>query len=192
MCELGICIIKTLGKLGDYMRKKLSRNKLLKWLKSVSGIMLTSVIFVKDVDSINLTSDSPKFLAAAMETNLTTFPKGQYVVSYENMEDVSNDDFEPSLSIWTTAYNAHVNGGGKIENLSNLISALADYEYCIASNKGSEFSAYQLGSVYVKKPIHPEDMDKLLVIIKKYTSFAFFDGVNFNSGTAYVNGEKFT
>ncbi|MUK43745.1 hypothetical protein GNP61_19595 [Aliivibrio fischeri] len=174
------------------MRRKLSRDKLLKWLKSVSGVILTSVIFVKDVNSINLTSFSPKFLAAAMEANFTTFPKGQYVVSYEKAEEMDNDDFEPSSCIWTTAYNAHVNGGGKIENLSNLILALADYEYCIASNKGNELSAYQLGSLYVKKPIHPEEMEKLLVIIKKHTSFAFFDGANFNNGSTYVNGKRFT
>ncbi|WP_041943362.1 hypothetical protein [Vibrio furnissii] len=174
------------------MKIKLSRAKLIKWLKKVLGVTLLSISFGNDVSSVISNTTSPKFLAHVMEQRLDSFPKGHYLVEYVRSDEDEQDDIPYNKTIWVIAYNANVAGGGKILNLTNLLNDLANYEYIISSTKSS--GAYNLTTVHAKQPQDPFELEELLITLNKHASFVSVqDGSGIvHGGNSFVNGKKFT
>ncbi|MCL1076476.1 hypothetical protein [Shewanella dokdonensis] len=146
-----------------------SRKELSKWLRHVSGILLLSVSYTKDVSTIIVNTQSPRFVAEAMDVR--PFPKGQYLVKYEYIEHKENsqqpDDIPYMESVWGLAYDANLFDCSKILQRSKLIYEMADFEYCISTDRDS--GAYRITSLLAKKPENPLDLEKLLAVMKKYT-----------------------
>lgn len=175
------------------MKKKFSRAKLLKWLKSAAGITLLSISFGNSVSTVVSNTTSPRFVAQAMEKRLDAFPKGTYIVKYErSSEDEEQEDIPYSKTIWAMAFDANLARGGKILNLSMMISELGDFDYVVSSNDNR--GAYQLTSILVKQPEDPLELESLLITLNKHASFVSVeDGSGEMSNVnSFINGKKFT
>ncbi|NLQ25582.1 hypothetical protein HGO26_22285 [Shewanella sp. S-1] len=111
------------------MKKKLSRSKLKKWLKSAVGITLLSISINDDVSTVISNISSTSFLSKAMEQRIEAFPKGIYLIEYQRDDPEEDDDVPYNRTVWALAFDANLARGGKILNLSNLLSDVSDYEY---------------------------------------------------------------
>ncbi|WP_254623104.1 hypothetical protein [Vibrio cholerae] len=174
------------------MKQKFSRSKLKKWLKKAAGVTLLSISLVNSTSSIITNTSSPKLVAQAMEQRIESFPKGSYLVEYERNDDEEQDDFPYNKTVWALAYDANLSRGGKILNLTTLLSELGDFEYVISTTKDT--GAYNLTSVFVKQPEDPLELEALVGTLKKHASFVTVeDGSGeMHGGNSFTNGKKFT
>ncbi|SHO21935.1 Putative uncharacterized protein [Moritella viscosa] len=175
------------------MKKKLSRSKLKKWLKSAVGVTLLSISLGSSVSTVITNSSSPSFVSKAMEHRIGAFPKGIYLVEYErNDNEADQDDIPYARTIWAMAHDANTSTGDKILNLSNLLAEVGEYEYVISSN--NDTGAYRLTSITVKQPENPIELEELLHVLNKHASFVTVaDGSNEITGSnSFINGEKIT
>jgi len=175
------------------MKKKFSRSKLVKWLKSAVGISLLSISLGNNISTVMTNTTSPQFLAQTMEQRLDSFPKGNYIVEYErNTEEDEQDDIPYSKTIWAMAYDANLARGGKILNLTSLLTKIGDFEYIVSSTKDT--GAYNSTSIFVKQPENPLELEELLVTLNRYASFVTVeDGSGeITSTNSFINGKKFT
>ncbi|WP_238929560.1 hypothetical protein [Vibrio harveyi] len=174
------------------MKKKLSRSKLLKWLKTSASITLISISLLNNASTIVSNTSSPKLVVQAMEQRIDSFPKGTYLVEYERSEDEDLDDIPYNKVVWAAAYDANVSSGGKILNLTSLLAELSDFEYVISSVKDT--GAYNLTTVFAKHPEDPLELEELLGTLNKYASFVTVDDGSgeINLGNSFVGGKKFT
>lgn len=176
------------------MKKKLSRSKLLKWLKSAVGVTLLSISLGNNVSTVMTNTTSPQFVAKAMERRLDAFPKGTYIVKYErsaNEDEDEQDDLPYSRTVWAMAFDANVARGGKILNLSTMLSEIGEYEYVVSTN--DDTGAYRLTSILVKQPENPIELEELLNILNRHASFVSVeDGSGEMTGAnSFINGKKF-
>lgn len=174
------------------MKKKFSRAKLLKWLKSAVGVTLLSISLGNNVSTVMTNTTSPQFVAKAMEQRIAAFPKGTYIVKYKLSSDENEqDDIPYSRTVWAMAFDANVARGGKILNLSSMLLEISDYEYVVTSN--NDTGAYKLTSIMVKQPEDPMELGVLLNTLNKHASFVSVeDGSGEMTGAnSFINGGKF-
>ncbi|MCZ4337711.1 hypothetical protein [Shewanella colwelliana] len=175
------------------MKKKFSRAKLLKWLKSAVGVTLLSISLGNNVSTVMTNTTSPQFVAKAMEQRLDAFPKGTYIVKYErSVDEDDQDDIPYSRTVWAMAFDANVARGGKILNLSTMLSEIGEHEYVVSTN--DDTGAYRLTSIMVKQPENPMELEELLNTLNRHASFVSVeDGSGEMTGAnSFINGEKFT
>ncbi|KJG18905.1 dimerization/docking domain-containing protein [Photobacterium angustum] len=172
--------------------KTLSRSKLKSWLKKSAGVTLLSIGLVSSSSSIITNISSPKFVAQVMEQRIELFPKGTYLVKYERNDDADQDDVPYNKTVWALAYDANLSRGGKIFNLTTLLSELGDFEYVISTTKDT--GAYNLTSVFAKQPEDPLELESLVGILKKHASFVTVeDGSGeMHGGNSFINGKQLT
>ncbi|MFA1563253.1 hypothetical protein [Aliivibrio fischeri] len=173
------------------MKIKLSRSKLLKWLKKAVGITLLSISLGNSGASIITNTTSPQFVAQAMEQRIDSFSKGSYVVKYERMDEEENDEIPYKKTVWALAYDANLSSGGKILNLTSLLAELTNFEFIISTTKDT--GSYNLTSVFAKQPENPLELEELVGLLKKHASFVTVeDGSGeMHGGNSYVNGGLF-
>ena len=73
-----------------------NKESLKKWLISATGIVLTSVSLMSDVQDFEFQFSNPNALVTVMEAAPTYFPDGQYIITYSNSSDLDSDDLDYS------------------------------------------------------------------------------------------------
>lgn len=175
------------------MKKKFSREKLLRWLKSGVSVTLLSISLSNNVSSVVTNVSSPSFVAKSMNQRLKAFPKGQYIVEYIYSESNDEQDNIPyTKTIIAMAYDANLASGGKIFNLSSLLPKIGDNEYMVT--RTTETGAYKLVTVFVKQPENPLELEELLITLNEHAAFV---SVEDGSGlitemNSFINGKKST
>jgi hypothetical protein len=174
------------------MKKKFSRNELLKWLRSAANITLLTISLSNNVSSVITNVSSPSFVSKSMEQNLYAFPKGQYIVEYQYTESTDEQDKLPyTKTIFAMDFDANLVGGYNIFNLTYLLSEISEYEYIVTNTKDT--GAYKLVSIFVKQPENPLELDDLLITLKKYASFVTVgdDSNLINLANSFINGKNY-
>jgi hypothetical protein len=156
-----------------------SKSKFKKWLMSATGVLLTSVALMGNVQDLQYQFTNPRVLASAMEQASEYFPEGEYFVTYTNSEDLSSDDLDYSkmavaISLAAKMARSEVIVGG----LQPLLEQLADFEYSYTLNRTDP--AYITARIWVLEPTNPSELQNLKEIFHEYSVFyAFNDGSGF-------------
>lgn len=172
-----------------------SKDQLKKWAKKTSGVVLASISLVNSVQSIDFQFPTPKALSHIMEQAPSSFPDGQYKVTYSNSDDLDTEDLDYSKMAMVIALEAQLaNQPLRIGGLRPLIESLADYTYCCTINRTDP--AYVTASIWVLEPSDPAELESLDGILAKYSTFyAFNDGSGYvtlnngrmGNGTSYIS-----
>jgi len=177
----------------EYMKKKFSRARLIKWLRSTAGVTLLTTSFGNNISTIVTNTTSTQFVAQTMEQNIDSFPKGNYIVKYERSKKEDKPDHIPYFkTVWAIAYDANLALGGKILNLTSLLTEIGDFEYVVSSSKDT--GAYNLTSIFVKQPTNPLEMVELCRTLKKHASFVTVKDTSgkITVANSFINGNQFT
>lgn len=149
------------------------------WLVSASGIALTSISLMGNVQDLEFQFSHPNQLLTVMEGAPEYFPEGEYLVTFKNSDSLDHDSLDYSKMSMVVAFEAKMaRHNTLIGGLNPLLRALADFEYCCTINKTSP--AYTTAGIWVIEPINPDELIKLKEILEKYSTFyAFNDGSGF-------------
>ena len=161
-------------------RKKFqNKESLKKWLVSATGIVLTSVYLMSDIQKLEFQFSNPKTLVTVMEGAPTYFPDGQYIITYSNDSDLDPDDIDYSKMAMVISLEAKLASSNTlIGGLRPLITALADFEYCYTIDRTNP--AYVTAGIWVVEPCNPVELDKLKQVLHENSIFyAFNDGSGF-------------
>lgn len=155
------------------------------WLVSVSGVILTSVSLMSDVQNIDYRFSNPKQLYSVIDGAPDYFPDGEYLVSFKNSDDIDQDDVDYSKMVMAISFEIkHARGDTLIGGLKSLLRKLAEFEYCCAIDKSNP--AYVTAGIWVTEPNDPNELESLKDVLHNYSVFyAFNDGsgfVTFNNG----------
>jgi hypothetical protein len=157
-----------------------------KWLKSAGGILLTSVVFLNDVSSIQIYTSSPHALYQSMEFHVEFYPRGRYLIRYEESETEEQElELESKRYVWAIAHEADLVDGTKLGDLTMLREELYGYEYCV-TNK-TEKSGFNILGVLVVQPNSIEKLEMLVDILRKYAPFVSIDD---GSGTMHPGNTR--
>ncbi len=172
------------------MEKKIeftALSNLKSWLISATGICITSVALMQDIETIEMSVVSPKIFYYAIEHMPGFIPDGRYIVSYK--DDLYSEDKELDYSKMVFALAVSVTlrkSGLDTEGVEQLDNALADYEIMRINNKESNIVSY-----WVVEPANPTELQLLTSTLEKLAVlYAFNDGTGtFNlSNTKFGNG----
>jgi hypothetical protein len=149
------------------------------WLISASGIALTSISFMGNVQDLEFQFSYPNQLLTVMEGVPEYFPEGEYLVAFKNSDSLDHDSLDYSKMAMVVAFEAKMARHNiLIGGLNPLLRALADFEYCCTINKTSP--AYTTAGIWVIEPINPGELLELKEILENYSTFyAFNDGSGF-------------
>lgn len=163
------------------MTEKIFPNKesLKKWLTSATGIVLTSVSMMSDIQDLEFQFSNPKALVTVMEGAPSYFPDGQYIISYSNSSDLDADDLDYSKMAMVIFLEAKLaKSDTLIGGLRPLLTALADFEYCCTIDRTNP--AYVTAGIWVVEPSNPAELEKLKQVLQENSVFyAFNDGSGF-------------
>lgn len=163
------------------MEKKKFANKksLRKWLLTVSGVLLTSVSLLSDIEKVDIQFSSPKALSVVMESMPSYFPDGQYLVSYTDNKSTDIDNFDYSKMVMVISLEARVARSGRlIGGLQPLLKQLSNFEYHCTINRTNP--AYITAGIWIVEPNNPADIEELKKILQDYSvMYAFNDGSGF-------------
>jgi hypothetical protein len=159
------------------IRKKLSRNAFRKWLSSAVGVVLTSVVFVQDINAIKINVNDPKLLSHMITSSQLVFPKGQYLVEY-TVSDKKSEDFQPiRKTIWAMSLEGNTTKGRKIGDFNQLFELLNGCQYCISTLDVNP--AYAILGLLIEQPDSPVE---LAFLLDKLKSVAIFHSIEDGSG----------
>ncbi|HHQ4530830.1 TPA: hypothetical protein ACSP1Y_004673, partial [Aeromonas hydrophila] len=172
--------IKLLREIRTMNRKEFqNKESLRKWLISATGIVLTSVSLMSDIQKLEFQFSNPKALVTVMEGAPTYFPDGKYIITYSNDSDLDSDDLDYSKMAMVISLEANlVRSNTLIGGLRPLLTALADFEYCFTIDRTNP--AYVTAGIWVVEPCNPVELDKLKHVLHENSVFyAFNDGSGF-------------
>jgi hypothetical protein len=154
------------------MQKKLSRYAFRKWLSSAVGVVLTSVVFVQDINAIKINVNDPRLLSHMISNSQLVFPKGQYLVEY-TISNKKADDFQPiRKTIWAVSVEATSATGRNVGDFEQLYKSLEGYQYWITDLEYEDNkNPIRLMSVSIEQPDSPVDFATLLEILKEMAIF---------------------
>ncbi len=160
-------------------KKFLNKSSLKKWLISATGIVLTSVSLMSDVQNIDFQFSSPKQLSSVIEGAPDYFPDGEYLVTFKNSDDLDQDYLDYSKMVMVISLEAKLaRSNTLIGGLKPLLAQLAEFDYCCAINKSNP--AYVTAGIWVVEPKEPSEIESLKEVLQKYSVFyAFNDGSGF-------------
>lgn len=158
------------------MNKKFTgRESLRKWLATISGVVVSTIVLVNDVDKLVINTTNPKMLSQLIYERPNEFPDQPYLVNFEK-SDVSIDYSKMVMVIAMEATLAR--SGRRIGGLEPLIKELGSYQYCCTSM--TEHPAYKIAGLWVVQPTMPNEIDELKAVLEKFAmSYAFSDGSGF-------------
>ncbi|WP_050567234.1 hypothetical protein [Vibrio owensii] len=163
------------------MNKQFSgRDSLRKWLATVSGVMISTIVLVNDIDKLVINTTHPKMLSQLIYERPSEFPDQPYLVSFEKSEDKKSDvSIDYSKMVMVIAMEATLaRSGRRIGGLEPLLKELGSYQYCCTSM--TEHPAYKIAGLWVVQPTMPNEIEELKAILDKFAmSYAFSDGSGF-------------
>lgn len=156
-----------------------NKESLKQWLVSASGIVLTSVSLMSDIQDLEFQFANPKALVAVMEGASTYFPEGQYIITYSNNTDLDSNDLDYSKMAMVISLEAKLaKSDTLIGGLRPLLSALADFEYCCTIDRTNP--AYTTAGIWVVEPNNPTELENLKQVLQENSVYyAFNDGSGF-------------
>ena len=156
-----------------------NKSKMKEWLIGASGILLTSVSLMGNVEQVELTFAKPKALAAVLEYYPGYLPEGEYLIRYTNSDDPEVDQLDYSKMAMVISLEARLNGRKTlIGGLQPLLKALSEFEFSAAINKSNP--AYITAGIWVVEPKSPPELSKLKEILDEHSvMYAFNDGSGF-------------
>ncbi|MFS1899192.1 hypothetical protein BCU22_019155 [Vibrio cyclitrophicus] len=163
------------------MNKQFSgRDSLRKWLASISGVIISTIVLVNDIDKLVINTTNPKMLSQLIHEHPSEFPDKPYLVSFEKSEDQKSDvSVDYSKMVMVTAMEATLaRNGRRIGGLEPLLKELGSYQYCCTSM--TKHPAYKIAGLWVVQPTMPNEIEELKAILDKFAmSYAFSDGSGF-------------
>ncbi len=82
------------------------KKSLSKWLISATGIVLTSVSLLSDIQDIEFQFNKPEALSSVMQASPDYFPEGEYIVKFSNSDDLDEDDLDYSKMVMVISLEA--------------------------------------------------------------------------------------
>jgi hypothetical protein len=161
-------------------QKKFSnKSSLKKWLLSITGVVLTSVSLMSEVQNIDFQFSNPKQFHSVIEGAPDYFPNGEYIVTFKNSDDLDQDDLDYSKMVMAISFEATlVRGDTLVGGLKPLLEKLAAFEYCCAIDKSNP--AYVTAGIWVLEPTEAKEIESLKTVLHNYSVFyAFNDGSGF-------------
>ncbi|MUL04226.1 hypothetical protein GNP89_18860 [Aliivibrio fischeri] len=160
-------------------KKFSSKEKLKQWAKTTAGVVLTSITLINSVQSIEFNFPTTKALSTVMENAPTTFPEGEYKVSFSNSDDIELDDLDYSKMAMVMSIEAKLaNRDILIGGLQPLMRELNEFTYCCTIDRTNP--VYYIASIWVVEPTEPEEVKSLESVLEQYSVFyAFNDGSGF-------------
>lgn len=163
------------------MVKKKFHNKasLKKWLVSATGILLTSVSLLGDIQDIEFQFSNPKALSTVMEGAPSYFPEGQYLITYTHSDKLDEYDLDYSKMAMVISLEASLaNSGTLVGGLQPLLKQLTNFDYCCTINRTNP--AYVIAGIWIVEPVNLKEMEELKQVLHEYSVFyAFNDGSGF-------------
>lgn len=151
------------------MKKELRKEDLAGFLREIAMAGCVVVGLANPVMELATNIRSPLQIATAVEQRYEILGEGPYFVEYREKED-GDDDQDNIIRNYAVAFtvlfklaNGPITGG-----YPQLLQALSDFEYMIDVSKES-FGI--LGHVLVAMPELPSDLEKLQIVLKKYSLF---------------------
>lgn len=109
-------------------KKFTHKSSLEKWLISATGIVLTSVALISDAQNIEFNFSSPSALSTVMEGSPDYFPNGEYLVTFQNSDDLDQDDLDYSKMAMVISLEAKIaRSNTLIGGLQPLLKELAEH-----------------------------------------------------------------
>ncbi len=143
-----------------------SRFEFKKWLKRVANVTVLAVTLISQTGSVVTNISSPLALRNATSACKNDLPKGQYIVSYENIEDAEETEIENQQIMYAIGVSAiNKSTGDDIGNKEELKGILADQEYFLI-NKQQE--AMNILSVAIVMPSSPAALEELINSLKEH------------------------
>jgi hypothetical protein len=160
-------------------KKFANKSSFKKWLISATGIVLTSVSLMSDVQDIDFQFSNPQQLSTVIEGAPEYFPEGEYLVTFKNSEDIDQDDLDFSKMVMVISLEAKVaRSNTLIGGLKPLLKKLAEFDYCCAIDKSNP--AYVTAGIWVVEPTDINEIESLKNVLQQYSVFyAFNDGSGF-------------
>lgn len=163
-----------------------NKESLKKWLISVTGIVLTSVSLMSDVQDLEFQFSNPKALITVMKGAPTYFPDGQYIITYSNSSGLDFDDLDYSKMAMIISLEAKLaKSDTLIGGLRPLLTTLADFEYYCTINRANP--AYVTAGIWIVEPSNPDELKNLKRILHKNSVFYAF---NDSSGFVTLNNAR--
>lgn len=163
------------------MNKRFSgRDPLRKWLATVSGVVISTIVLVNDVDKLVINTTNPKMLSQLIYERSSEFLDQPYLVNFEKSEDKKTDvSIDYSKMIMVTAWEATLaRNGRRIGGLKLLLKELGSYQYCCTNI--IENPAFKIAGLWIVEPTMPNEIEELKSILDKFAiSYAFSDGSGF-------------
>ncbi|CAH7198162.1 conserved hypothetical protein [Vibrio chagasii] len=163
------------------MNKKFyGRDSLRKWLSTISGVAISTIVLVSDVDKLVINTTNPKMLSKLIVARPGDFPDLPYLVNFEKSEEKNSDvSIDYSKMVMVIAMEATVaRNGRRFGGLDPLLKELSSYQYCCTSM--ITHPAYKFAGLWVVQPTMPNEIEELKVILDKFAmSYAFSDGTGF-------------
>lgn len=155
------------------------KKSLKKWLISTSGIVLTSISLMSDIQDIEFQFSNASALSSVMESSPESFPEGEYIINYSNSDDLNQDDLDYSKMVMVVSCQARLaNSNYLVGGLKPLLQELAEFEFCSAIDRTNP--AYVTAGIWVVEPTNPEELDSLKNTLAENSVFyAFNDGSGF-------------
>ena len=149
------------------------------WLIGATGILLTSVSLMGNIEQVELTFSKPKVLAAVLEYYPDYLPEGEYLIKYTSSDDPEVDQLDYSKMAMVISLEARLNGRNiLIGGLQPLLKALSEFEFSATINKSNP--AYITAGIWVVEPKSPPELSKLKEILDEHSiMYAFNDGSGF-------------
>jgi hypothetical protein len=170
-------------------QKKFSnKSNLKKWLITASGIVLTSVSLMSDVQNIDFKFSTPQQLSYVIEYSPDSFPEGEYLITFKNTDDIDQDDLDYSKMVMVLSMEAKmVSSNILFGGMTPLLKELTEFDYCCAIDKSN--SAFLTARIWVTEPKDPIEIESLKTVLQDYSIFyAFNDGSGFVTLNNFRNG----
>ena len=156
--------------------------ELKKWLLTTTGIVLTSVTLMQDVQTIKVQAKSTAALYQALEYQPDFLPEGQYIVNYKELtkEDIKELDYSKMAFALSASMTLNNESHRKIGGFRELSKALSNFEASYILDK--ENPAYLIATFWIVEPLDPQELVELKSTLSKYAVI-----YGFNDGTGTIN-----
>jgi len=153
-----------------------NRDSLKAWLMTATGLVMTSVSLVSDVQNLEIQFSNPKALYNAIDWSPIFIPEGEYLVNYKEGDTSETEDIDYSKQVMVISLEARfTNSTNFMGGLRPLITALSDFKYSCTFDRTNP--AYIIASLWVVEPKNIVEVEKLKDLLEKNAIlYAFNDG----------------
>jgi hypothetical protein len=161
---------------GGIVEVQLSKDELIKWLKTVAGATLLSVSLAGQLDTIKTNISSPTVLANALEQESGFLGNGPYLVQYHEPHKDQHQNIPFTTFALAITFKAELaqEPGKYIGGYDRIMEVASKYDYISKMTK----EPYGLvGHILVSLPVNPMELESLKQDLDKNSIvYVFPDG----------------